>query len=228
MMDGIKGGDGTFFDMDKRRLQIAACYGQARFLPFPITFALKTILGLGAPLTHLSPADLKQALTITLKAKSRDDLFTGNVKLSSRGNRRYGIDPALISEPMEIGERQHVRSFEGLKTGTIIFPPPETWAMALAEDVGCKVSQEQAARLASRLESAYAYDQETARLMKHGYNVQNNRNDWIDSQQLFYLCDPHMHLINGDTRIRDRCKTSAQSKRVLLVSELPSLLEMTK
>jgi hypothetical protein len=201
--------------------------GQPRFLPFPTTFALKTTLGLTAPLTELDPADLKQALTVTFRAQTRDDLFTANVKLPDRGRRRYGIDPDLIAKPTAVGEAQHVESFERLKAGMIAFPPPEVLVTTLAEDVGCVLTMAQAHRLAASLEAAYAYDLEIARLMKGGYNATRNRNDWIDSQRLFYLCDPTMHLITDDSRIRDRCKASEQSKRIVLVKELPSLLGLT-
>ncbi len=224
LMDAIKGGDGTFFDAHKQRLRIMAGSGQPRFLPFPITFALKTILGFAAPLTELGTKEFKQALTITFRARTRDDLFTGNVKLPGGGSRRYGIDPELISNPMAIGEAQHVASLERLKAGMIAFPPPEVWAAALAEDVGCVLTDVQAQKMAEGLEAAYAYDLEIARLMRSGYNATKNRNDWIDSQQLFYLSDPTMHLITDDSKIRDRCKTSDQSNRIILVSELPGLL----
>ena len=90
--------------------------------------------------------------------------------------------------------------------------------------MGCALTEDQARQLGAALEAAYVYDQALVQLMKGGYNAEKNRNDWIDSQQLFYLCDPRVHLITDDSKIRDRCKTSDQSERVILVSELPGLL----
>lgn len=227
LLDAIKGGSGEHFEADKARLRIMAGGGQVRFLSFPITSALKRVLGLKVPLTKLGPDELKEAFRIVLRAKTRDDLLAGDVRKSGSGRRRHGIDPDLIASPMLWGEMQHVASLDKLKQGTHLFPPPDQWAADMACDVGCALTPQQAKILANSLDAAYTYDAELHRLIKGGYNAQKNANDWIDSMQLLYLCDPELYVLTDDKRLRKRCNTSQQSRRIVLLEELPALLELT-
>jgi hypothetical protein len=224
LLDSIKGGTGAQFEIDKERLRVMAGQGQLRFLEMPITFALKTVLGVKAPLVNLAPADLKDAFKIVIRAKTRDDLFTGQVRKTGSSGRRYGIDPDLVSGPQAIGEAQHVASLQQLKEGKALFPPPERWAADMAKDVGCVLTTKQSQKLAASLEAAHTYESQLYSLMKAGYNAQKNANDWIDSQQLFYLCDSDLYLVTDDKKLRDRCTASDQSKRIILLKELPALL----
>jgi hypothetical protein len=63
----------------------------------------------------------------------------------------------------------------------------------------------------------YQYSKELCEIVMGGqpYNFEKHRGDWIDLQQLHYLCDPSIHLLTDDGALRNRVKNSSQGDRVL-------------
>lgn len=82
----------------------------------------------------------------------------------------------------------------------------------------CQVADflEQSLLLGTRLDAAYQYQKKTFEDARAdtNYNVRKHDTDWVDSQQLSYLCDERMHLLTDDGGIRKKCASSTQSERV--------------
>ena len=52
-----------------------------------------------------------------------------------------------------------------------------------------------------------------------GYDFHAHATDWGDATQLFYLCDPQMHILTMDENCRNHTAGSSQSGRILLWRE---------
>lgn len=217
LLDAVKGGDGTHFETDKQRLQLMRGTRKPEFLAFPGTFALEKVLGLKSKVSKFGPADFNQWLRVVLHAKSRDQLFGGNVRLpSDRRRKTWGFDPAKIREQQAEGKAHHRALMEKVRDKNGILPPPNIWAASIAEALGQRLNQQQADLLACGLDAAYQYDAELCVIVASGkYNFDKHEGDWIDNQQLFYLCDPDTLLLTDDRTLRDRIRRSKQKDRVL-------------
>ena len=91
----------------------------------------------------------------------------------------------------------------------------------IAHDMGRELSIGQAQKLASALDAAYEYEKHLCEIAKNGmFNFDNHGGDWIDLQQLFYLADPNVYFLTEDKDIRQRCGSSLQSNRILLLKEI--------
>ena len=102
------------------------------------------------------------------------------------------------------------------------FPPPELWAALVAKNMKVTLSDAQCRKLGTAISAAYDYQKESFREAKaaaKNYNVTKHDGDWNDNQQLYYLCDPSMHLLTDDAGIKRKCASSPQCDRVLLFKE---------
>jgi hypothetical protein len=217
LMDTLKGGDGSFFEGDRKRLSITGGRGQVQFMRFPGEFALKQSLGIERP-AAFGPADFKRWYKLIQRARDRSELFERGVP---RGRYVITFDPSMIEVQQEAGKKTYREWLQKAVTGGYAFPPPNRWASMFAKDLGYEITPEQAAKLADDLSAAYEFrnsDFNTAASNKT-YRWEKRDSDWVDGQQLIYLCDPTAHLLTDEVKIKTKCAASPQSKRVLILSE---------
>lgn len=217
LMDTLKGGDGSFFESDRRRLRITAGRASVQFMHFPGEFALKQSLAIERP-AAFGPADFKRWYNLIRKARDRGELFERGVQ---RGECAITFDPGVIEVQQEAGKKTYREWLQKAVTGGYAFPPPERWAPMFARDLGCQITPEQAAKFARDLSAAYEFrnsDFNVAACNKT-YRCENRDSDWVDGQQLIYLCDPTAHFLTDEVKIKTKCAASPQSKRVLILSE---------
>lgn len=220
LLDALKDSKEEYFEAHKSRLRLMAGERTPKFLRFPIAFAMKHVLGLDAPGVRLGPKEFEHWYRTTLRAKNREQLFSGDVKHPMSSRKRYGFDPDVIRAQQEEGKKRHREFMEKASRGKASLPPPEIWAATLAESVGCKLTRQQAIKLASRLGAAYEYEKELFRLALSGkYNLSKHDTDWIDFQQLFYLCDEGLVLVTDDGGLEKRTRASSQNQRIILLPD---------
>ncbi len=216
LMDTLKGGDGSFFELDRQRLRITA--GEwISFLPFPGEFALRRALGIERP-ALFGPNDFKRWYRVIQAAKSRRELFEGGVP---RRNQILTFDPRMIETQQRAGKDFYQNWLRKAVTGGYRFPPPERWALRFAKDLGCDISPDQARVLADHLTAVYQFrrsDFETAAANK-SYRWDKRDSDWVDGQQLTYLADGEMHMLTDEQKIKKKCRASSQSERIFILSE---------
>lgn len=218
LMDTLKGGTGEYFDIDKRRLKImAGKEGDGYFLPFPGEFALRKSLGLSVPATF-SPNAFKRWYRLITSASTRYELFEAGIK---RGDKTTTFDPDVIVQQQKAGKQSYREWLQTAVTGAYAFPPPERWAMAFAKELGYDISSEQATTLASDLSAAYEFRKSifTSASANKNFNSDKRDGDWVDGQQLIYLCDPTIHIVTEESSIREKCSDSPQRHRVLILKE---------
>lgn len=171
----------------------------------------------------LKAKDFEQWFHVILRAKDRDSLFQGTVKHPLLGrNHRQGFDPQVVRQQQQKGETAHVERLRAVGQKNEAPPTPEVWAGEMAKMLGFELTADQKREFAKGLDAAYRYDAflwQAATSPKNTYNFSNNCNDWIDAQQLFYLCDPEMRLMVDDKTLADRCASSSQVSQVLRFQE---------
>ena len=102
------------------------------------------------------------------------------------------------------------------------FPAPEVWAKSVVKDMAVDLSDSQAVLLGNRLGAAYEYQKESfgrATASRKQFNVTKHDGDWHDNQLLYYLCDPTIHILTDDVELKQKCGSSDQRDRVLLLKE---------
>lgn len=217
VLNCICGGDEAHFEKNREHLRFLIGRGKPEFLPFPIAFAVKKLIGLDWPASELGPGDFSNWLPILLHAKNQKALFVGDVRLPNGPRRqRFGFNPEIHLRQHQTGIREHREFMEAIRDGTGRLQPADTWAAATARTIGHKLDPEQAATLAAGLDAAYHYLVELCRDVGSGaYNFEKHRGDWIDWQQLFYLCDPDIYVLTGDGGLQRRVAQSSQKRQVL-------------
>jgi hypothetical protein len=221
LLDGIKGGDATHFESDKQRLRFMAGGGRPTFLRLPGAFALSKVLGIEPAhlrsVSKLGPADFQKWFCLILRAEGRDEMLRSGVKhpLAQR-QLAAGFDPANITREQRAAKTAHRRILEDVRDGKRPSPSPDVWAAGIALALGRRIQQSQATLLANRLDAAYQYRKAMCDVAATGsYNFDKHDGDWNDYQQLFYLCDPSIHLLTDDAKLRKRVVKSPQRDRIL-------------
>jgi hypothetical protein len=123
------------------------------------------------------------------------DLLNGHVKIKNKGSMRFGLDPTPIKAHQSDGRAEHRGWLDIAKTGDKRFQSRQEWACRIALDNGVQLTAEQSNSLGQRWSAAYEYQKtifDKAR-SNPSYNLAKHDGDWIDNQQLFYLCDPNLH-----------------------------------
>lgn len=222
LVDKIDGGDGSYFADDKDVIKVAA--GTTRpilMLPNPLEYAIETVLKVSRPNLSLSPETLKRLYKVIMKAKTRDELYTG-VHLVSGVRQVVVFDPGTVRQQQEDGEQAHVERLKWARRKLIPFPQPSEWATAMMKQVGVVLDSSQSHRMSTALDAAYQFDAhlwKSATVPGGNYNPQKHRNDWSDLQQTLYLCDPSIYLITADRPLCKRVSTSTQAAQVLYLPD---------
>jgi hypothetical protein len=180
LLDGLRRSADSHFDEHKERFRLMAFGRTPIFLPFPSTFALKTVLGISSPGVAIGPRDFEQWFEIVLRSKSRHQLLEGLVPHPVDRLRTYGISPDVIHEQMEQGKQLHRERLADMGSIPIPFKTGPAWARLLAHDLGHSISTEQSAVLAIALDAAYTYECSLRRIATEGnYNFAKHDGDWI-------------------------------------------------
>ena len=91
----------------------------------------------------------------------------------------------------------------------------QSWAL-----IGVDVNDESRSKLLAGLDAAYHFDVSLWNLAKDkNYDFRERDSDWLDSQQVYYLCDPAAVFVTKDSRIKKRSRKSVQNDRILVYSE---------
>ncbi len=190
-------------------------------LRFPGDFALRTVLGIQSSLPAFNPNHFRLWIKAVLHAGSRYELEQRHVRIPNR-RATYGLDPKAIAIQQNEGKANHREWLQLAIDGTKTFPDRDEWARRIGIGLEINLTPPQSQELGNRLSAAYAFQSHTFRTAMAGpsYNVTKHDGDWIDNQQLFYLCDSNLYVLTEEESIRDKCSTSKQSERILLLTEI--------
>jgi hypothetical protein len=207
----------------QRRLRILVGDQAPCVLPFGGHFALRSVLGV-EPVVHievLEPADFYQWITVVLAARSLSDLLNGLVRLPNDRSYSYGLNRQILIDQMD-GDIEIQRNWLNFaKSGSDEYGTSVAWAYLVGVAHGVRLKDMQNMYLAERLSAAYEH-QKTCFLKaasNPAFNPTKHDGDFGDFSQLFYLCDPLLHVLTDDAGMKKNCEASDQSKRILLLKE---------
>jgi predicted nucleic acid-binding protein len=217
-------GSDQHFERNKRPLHVLYGSGRRRFLPYPSVFALREVLGL-MDVARKNSSDLSEEqwmeaiLKAVLQAPSRARI-DAEVPVSST-KRVQSFDLEHFDKHENRAQRQHSELLQGIREGKIDMPVPKIWAAWILRQHNLVPYTDECKKLVSSLDAAFRFSCSLGRATKDkGYNFHRHASNWGDTTQLFYLCDPSMHVITSDADFSNRTKGSPQRSRILLYRNL--------
>jgi hypothetical protein len=126
----------------------------------------------------------------------------------------------VLQTDLTRGKESYSAALNNAKHEQLLLADPLVWARQFARVYGLEPTDLQTARMAKALDAVYAY-QESVWTMStsDAFKPENNQNDWIDLNQLFYLADPSVYFLTAERKIKLRCQRSNQANRILVLSE---------
>ena len=218
---GLAGSTDEYFEQHQNRFTYLFQPG-AVFLPIVGDYLRLKVFGFPIRMRHFSADKIEHWVRVMLAADSRQDVMYGEVTLSRPGcrGREYGVDFELLKSQMAEGKAAHASRLDKLRRGELIRATPEQWADSVLRVIDVEATDGRKTKVVEHLDAAFQYEVSLWNLAKNNlYDFSRHDSDWIDSQQLFYLCDPSLVLVTEDGNLKARVVGSSQENRVLLFRE---------
>ena len=211
-----------FFEQNKEAIRILyGSSGNRTFLRLPGQFVMETVLGIAERKVGFETEDYDLWIKAVLRASDKQSLETGRIEVSPRKLRTFGLNLRLIENQVQEGKDAHADELEELRKGNLLVPSSAMWASGIMRRMQVQPTTETCERLATVLDAAYRFDYALWELaLESKYDFAKHASDWIDVQQLYYLCDSEMSMVTADNNYRARTANGNQSARILLYSEL--------
>lgn len=224
LLRGVACGTDRHFNENREAIRVLVPPHRHKcFLDFPAAFVLKAVLGCQQGAPSVGTQEFERWVRVVLRARSKDALEAGDVRLGASSTRSYGFDFNLHVGQLLQGEREHVEQLQELRKGNLQVPSRLAWAAGILARQGLKRSHDDCRKVAQSLDAAFHFDMSLyGRARTSNYNFEKHRTDWIDEQQLYYLTDPQVHFLTGDGRLREWTKASTQASRILDFNSFPS------
>jgi hypothetical protein len=215
-----------YFQQNKEPLRVLYGPGKRYFLPYPSVFALRTVLGFHEVTRKCATLDLRDEqlneflVKAVLDAPSKAQLKAGiPIRNSIKPKMRF-FDLDDFDNHENRPQNEHADILQGIREGRNDLPDPMSWATWILHQHDLTPYTEQCARLVTALDAAYRFSCTLSRMSRDkGYDFHAHATDWGDATQLFYLCDPQMHILTMDENCRNHTAGSSQSGRILLWRE---------
>jgi hypothetical protein len=179
------------------------------FLEMPGQFILREVLARG-PLVKdtYQPEEMAEAMAVVLRHKSvstelRDWL-------------------AEIKSNHQSGTTNYVDSHDEMRKVGQVVPSRELWLKAKLRHLGVlQLSDDEVQKLSVALDAAYEYAAWLRNELKNpSYLPSKEKSAWVDYQQLFYLCDPAVHILYVDSDFTQRSGGSSQKSRLIKFADV--------
>lgn len=216
LLMGIRRGDDAHFEQNREPVKILTSFGgRPRFFPFPGAFAGSVIFGRHLATPRFEPEDFEGWLTVVLRARNRGEVQSG-VELPGRVRTLNGLDLATLERDLEAGNAQHVERLERVRAGRLAIPTRMQWGYLL-EPIGISMANdEEALRVGEAFDAAYVLDCRLFELARDGrYDFAEHDSDFLDMNQLLFLCHPEVHMVTMERKLPGRIAASTQRARVL-------------
>ena len=211
-----------YFKADRIKLSLLCGSWQLWVLEFPWPFAAFRVLSL-KPSSLIRPIDFKRWIKVINAAESQRNLINLEVVHPERKGLQFGFDSSILKRQQDQGKLSYRTSLKSSTESNI--PSVAEWVKYNGSGFGATLTDTQINSIGSRLMAAYAYFHEK---MKEAaapqFNSDKHDGDWIDTEQLLYLCDSNLLFVTAELKIRETCERSqfndaAQSKRIITLSE---------
>lgn len=216
-------GSDTYFAKNQKPLRFlwSMCSEAKQYLPFPGVFVAKHLKGIQRPHPNFEPRDIRKWVQLAVFVRSRAELQheDGFTLPGQTGFVRYRMEPAKLEPDFQRAKAHHVSRLERARSSRRPHPDIATWfAREVHDDDRTPVELQS---FAPRFDAAYHLDQSLFELARNdSYDFGKHDTDFMDLQQLFYLCHDDAWFITTDKKLIGRIKASSQRDRVLTIQEL--------
>jgi hypothetical protein len=179
------------------------------FLEMPGQFLLREVLGYPPVLVDTyQPWQMAKAMVAVLRVNSVTPEFQAWL--------------AEIKSNHQSGTTDYSAKHDEIRKLRQTKPDRELWLRAKLTHLGILLpSEEELRRLGVALDAAYEYSAWIRRQLENpSYSPSGETSAWVDCQQLFYLCDPTMHVLYADGDFTQRTNGSSQQSRLLRLSDV--------
>lgn len=222
---GIGQGDEAHFEANRAPLRILCPHHRTEFLRMPLHFALENVLQDRRMVEGREPKDFRLHARVALQARTKSLLMSGGVFLPEVKTHSHGLNLDFIVSSMNAGRNDGIDGLTKLRAGRLRRSDPVIWAQNLVGKLGKTITPEEGVRFSLRLDAAYRYEAASMDFAERGsYNFSKHGSDWIDAQQLFYLCDPVVHFLTRDSGFKRRVTGSPQRDRIIEYEDLSKRL----
>jgi hypothetical protein len=173
------------------------------FLEMPGQFILREVLKCGPMLGTYQPEEMTEAMVTVLRHKSvRTELRDWLAEI--KNNHQSGT-------ANYVGTQDEIR-----RLGQFV-ANRELWLRSKTKHLGIlRLSDEEVQKLSVAVDAAYEYAAWLRNELKNpSYSPSREKSAWVDYQQLFYLCDPAMHVLYVDNDFTQRSAGSSQKSRLI-------------
>jgi hypothetical protein len=206
----------AYFSKDLKSFIFQSNNAHNDFLTFPAKFVLKTVLNIDCPVSHFDASDFAQWARVVLSAPSRHAIDQGEVDLGS-SLVSYGLSFDKIKSQHEAGLTFFANQMH-LRRALSKQPTREEKWTAFLRTQGIVPCDGDVQAIGDALDAAYHYEVWlTKQHLTYDYKSEKHRGDWVDSQLLYYLADPNMHILTNDGHLQSRCVTSKQANRIIVL-----------
>ncbi len=225
LLVGIGRGKTEYFDTNRKALRILrSTLKRKRFLRLPGHFVRETLFGDSSRKPRFEPEDFTRWMEIVLRAPDKAALESGRVNLPYQFRQTFGFDFGHIDQELQKGKDEHAHLLQHLREGKLVRPSVNVWAAAVLDRLNVQQNSTNNSKLFNQLDAAFHFDQSLWKLAEtSSYDFAKHETDWLDRQQLYYLCDQEIYFATGDDQLRERTAGSEQAKRILTWAELCSL-----
>lgn len=181
------------------------------FLDMPGQFVLREVLGLRLPpvlVETYQPWQMAEAMVAVLQHNSvTPELRAWLAEIKSNHQSGTADYAAKHDEMRRVGQTK---------------PDRGLWLKANLNHLGIiHPTDDELRRLGIALDAAYEYAAcIRVQLENQSYSPSRETSAWVDCQQLFYLCDPTIHILYADRDFTQRTNGSSQQSRLLRLSDV--------
>jgi len=221
-MEGLVLSRPEYFMEHRKRFEVLRL-DATEYLHLPGRFAVRALYDVDTALVALGPADYKQWVDTICRAGSLEQLRSG-VPAYASNLVSTGLDIQKLLSFRQAGSGHHRSRMEAIRAAKTCADAPHAWALSMLRSLGIIAKDKSDLdRFVEALSAAYAYELCLIKLAANtGYrfDAKERHGDRIDSEILFYLAAPDMHIVTDDENLRKRCADSPQAARVLLLKDL--------
>lgn len=225
LVAGLATGQDNYFNRNREAIRSVYPTGPKRFLPLLRSFIPKQLFGETIKLPQSVDVDFDLWIKTVLKARTRQELESGKLRVGLKGRKGIGLRLESINEQMrqiEDGFANLLTAFR--KTGAPSLTP-EIWAKLILDSMGKMAIPENVSIVLQRLDAAYRFERRLwGFITSSNYNFAKRRSELVDAHQLTYLCDPDLYMVTSDERLKKAITQSPQSARVVTYDELKKLV----
>lgn len=209
-------GSDEYFGRNRRALNVLYGSGERRILPFPGQFMSRALLEEDRPNPQFNPKRFDLWMRLIFKARDKASLKQGKITLRGIRHIVYELDLDSIDHQHKRGIDEHVRNLEEFRLGNLIRPTREEYAAGIFEKMGRPLNTEEQKQVSTRLSAAYAFDTWLWNMAKNkSYDFAKHPTNWVDLQNLMYLCEPSMYFLTNDTDISREASETSQASQIL-------------